>query len=97
MLGADGEPLAAHGWFDVESLAEYDGMLYVGIERVEKIVRFDYARDGLLARGEPIPVPADFKTFTYNKSLECLAAAAEGLAARRHVDRRHRAQPRRAG
>ena len=53
-------------------------MLYVGIERVEKIVRFNYRRDGLLARGEPITVPPDFKTFTYNKSLECLAAPPPG-------------------
>jgi hypothetical protein len=74
ILGENGEPLAAHGWFDVESLTELGGVRYIGIERVEKIVRFDFARDGLLARGEPIPVPADFKTFTFNKSLECLAA-----------------------
>ena len=48
-------------------------MFYVGIERAEQIVRFDYRRDGLRARGQPIAVPPDFKTFTYNKSLECLA------------------------
>jgi hypothetical protein len=72
MLGPDGAPLAARGWYDTESLAEDGGMLYVGIERAERIVRFDYGRDGLRARGQPIPVPTDFKTFTYNKSLECL-------------------------
>jgi len=74
ILGSDGKPLAARGWFDVESLTELDGMFYIGIERVEQIVRFDYARDGLLARGEPIAVPPDFKSFTFNKSLECLAS-----------------------
>jgi len=78
MLGPDGRSLAARGWYDTESFAEADGALYVGIERVEKIVRFDYARDGLNARGQPIEVPADFKTFTYNKSLECLAAPPQG-------------------
>ena len=67
---------------------------YVGIERVEQIVRFDLPPRRLAARGEPIAVPADFKTFTYNKSLECLAAGRRRLAARRHADRRHRAQPR---
>src|SRR5262245_813374 len=81
MLGPDGKPLAARGWYDAESLAERDGMLYVGIERVEQIVRFDYGRDGLLARGQPIKVPPDFKTFTYNKGLECLAAPRQGLLA----------------
>lgn len=74
ILGADGGPLAARGWYDVESLAERDGILYIGIERVEQILHFDYRRDGLRARGQPIEVPVDFKTFTYNKSLECLAA-----------------------
>jgi hypothetical protein len=78
ILGADGKPLAAHGWYDAESLTERDGMFYVGIERVEQIVRFDYRRDGLKARGEPIKVPPDFKTFTTNKSLECLVAAPKG-------------------
>lgn len=78
ILGPDGTPLAARGWFDVESLTELNGLRYIGIERVEKIVRFNIARDGLMARGQPIPVPADFKTFTFNKSLECLAAGPKG-------------------
>ena len=78
MLAWDGHPLAAHHWFDAESLAEKDGMFYVGIERMEKIVRFDYRRDGLKARGEPIKVPDDFKTFTFNKSLECLTVPPKG-------------------
>ena len=78
MLGSDGKPLAARGWFDAESLAQANGTLYVGIERVEKIVRFDYAKEGLAARGVPIKVPADFKAFKYNKSLECLAVPPPG-------------------
>jgi hypothetical protein len=78
MLDWTGKPLAKRGWYDAESLAELNGQFYVGIERVEKIVRFDYRRDGLTARAEPIPVPADFKTFTHNKSLECLAVGPAG-------------------
>ncbi len=78
MLAADGGTLAAQGWFDAESLAELGGQFYVGIERVEKIVRFDYRRDGLVARAQPIPVPPDFKSLKYNKSLECLAAGPAG-------------------
>ena len=78
ILGADGKPLAARGWHDVESIAELDGKLYVGIERVAQIMRFDYRRDGLLARGTPIAVPPDFKTLGRNKSLECLAAPPKG-------------------
>ncbi|HET7191808.1 MAG TPA: esterase-like activity of phytase family protein [Pseudolabrys sp.] len=81
ILGSDGKPLASHGWYDVESLTERDGIVFIGIERVEQIVRFDYRRDGLLARGRAINVPAEFKTFTYNKSLECLTAPLEGALA----------------
>ena len=78
MLGSDGKPLASRGWYDAESLATMGGQIYVGLERVEQIVRFDLARDGLQARGEPIAVPGDFKSFKNNKSLECLAAPPAG-------------------
>lgn len=81
ILGADGKPLASHGWYDVELLAERDGSVYIGIERVEQVVQFNYRRDGLLARGHAISVPAEFKTFAYNKSLECLVAPREGAFA----------------
>lgn len=75
VLDGDGQPLAARGWFDMESLVELDGQFYVGIERVQQIVRLDVARNGFAARGQPIAVPPDFKNFPRNKSLECLAAA----------------------
>ena len=41
-------------------------------------MRFDYRRYGLAARGEPIKVPDDFQTLTFNKSLECLAVPPKG-------------------
>ena len=78
ILGPDGKPLPARGWYDVESLTESGGLFYIGIERADRIVRFDLRRDGLSARGEPVTVPPDFKTFSYNKSLECLAAPGKG-------------------
>jgi hypothetical protein len=78
ILGPDGRLLAERGWYDAEALAERDGTFYVGIERVEQIVRFDLARDGATARGEPITVPPDFKSFIRNKGLECLAVSPRG-------------------
>jgi len=74
ILGPDGKPLSTRGWYDAESLTELDGIHYIGIERAEQIVRLNYRKNGLLARGEPIAVPPDFKTFAHNKSLECLTA-----------------------
>jgi hypothetical protein len=72
VLGADGKPLAARGWYDTESLALDGGTAFLGIERVNRIVRLDYARDGLLARAEPIATPPGVATLPNNKGLECL-------------------------
>ncbi len=74
MLGPDGRMLSARGWYDTESLADDDGTLYVGIERVHQIVRFDYAKNGLLARAQVVPRPAGFAKLPSNRGIECLAA-----------------------
>ena len=78
ILGPDGRPLNRRGWYDTESIAETDGALYVGIERVHEIVRFDYRGVGLPGRGQPIAVPPGLKTLPDNKGLECLAMPARG-------------------
>jgi hypothetical protein len=72
VLGADGKPLAARGWYDTEAMAEDGGTVWLGIERVHRIVRFDVGKYGLLARGEPIPVPVGIGRLPNNKGLECL-------------------------
>lgn len=79
ILGPDGRALAARGWYDTESVAEDDGTLYVGIERVNRILRFDYGRDGLLARGQPVAVPAGIATLPHNKGLEAMAVVPKGM------------------
>jgi hypothetical protein len=55
-----------------------DGIAYVGIERVNQVVRFDYAKDGLRARGRPLPVPPGMKLLPHNKSIECLEMGPKG-------------------
>jgi hypothetical protein len=75
MLGPDGRTLAARGWHDTESLAERDGWLYVGIEGANRIVRFDFARQGLLARAEVVPAPPGVSHLPSNKGLEALTFA----------------------
>jgi hypothetical protein len=79
ILGTDGRPLAARGWYDTESLAEDGGTVYVGIERANRIVRFDYGRHGLLARGVPLGLPGGVRGLPYNKGLECLAFVPRAL------------------
>jgi len=78
MLGPDGRTLAARGWYDTESLAQDGGTLYVGIERVNRVVRFDFGRLGVLARAEPIPVPPGVAKLPNNKGLEALEFVPKG-------------------
>jgi len=75
MLAADGRTLAAHNWFDTESMALDGGTIYVGIERVNRIVRFDFGRDGVRARGEDIAVPPAVRKLPYNRGLEAMVVA----------------------
>jgi hypothetical protein len=77
-LGPDGRPLRRRGWYDTEALAEDRGTVYLGIERVHRIVRFDYGKDGLRARGQPVAVPPAFRTLTHNQSIECLVTPPPG-------------------
>jgi hypothetical protein len=80
ILGPDGRPLNARGWWDTEALAVEDGVAYVGIERVNQIVRFDIAKDGLRARGRPLSVPPGMKLLPHNQSIECVEMAPKGSA-----------------
>jgi hypothetical protein len=79
MLGPDGRTLASRGWFDTESIAEDGDTLYVGIERVNRIVRFDFGRDGVLARATPIPIPPGISRLPNNKGLEAMVVVPRGL------------------
>jgi hypothetical protein len=78
MLGPDGRTLASRRWFDTEAMARDGGTVYVGIERVHRIVRFDYGKEGLLSRARPIEVPAAFRSFPSNGSVEALAFVPRG-------------------
>lgn len=79
MLGPDGFALASRGWYDTESVAQNGGALYVGIERVNRIVRFDFGKDGLRARGQPINVPLAVRSLPNNRGLEALVFVPRGL------------------
>jgi hypothetical protein len=72
MLGADGRPLVETKGYDSESLARADGTLYVGVERVHRLLRFDYARDGWSARAQTVPSPAGMRDLPSNQGIEAL-------------------------
>jgi hypothetical protein len=78
MLYADGRPITARGWYDTEALAEDGAFVYVALERVHRILKFDYGKRGLLARATLVPVPPELGKLSSNKGIECLVVAPKG-------------------
>ena len=80
MLGADGKPITARGWFDSESIALDGSFVYIGLERVNKVLRFDFNKGFTRARGEAIPLPSAASKLPNNKGLEALVFVPKGMA-----------------
>ncbi len=78
MRGPDGAAYSSRARFDSEALTEHAGKYCIGVERQNEIVCFDYAKQGLLARGQTIPVPAVVKTFPNNQGLEAVVGVPAG-------------------
>lgn len=79
VLGADGRPITEKKlWYDTESLARDGNLVYVGLERVNQILRYDFARGGTRARGEVISVPPALRKLPYNKGLEAMVVVPKG-------------------
>jgi hypothetical protein len=78
MLGADGKPITAHGWYDSESIAIDGSLVYIGLERVNKVLRFDFSQGFTRARGEVVPLPKAASRLPNNKGLEALVFVPKG-------------------
>lgn len=78
MLDSDGKKITARGWFDSESLALDGSVVYVGLERVNQILRFDFSKGGIRSRGEVVPVPSGISDLPFNKGLEALVFVPKG-------------------
>jgi hypothetical protein len=78
MLGSDGRPITARGWYDSEALTLEGNLAYVAFERVHRIVRFDYGKEGLLARAQTVPTPPEMSKLPSNRGIECLLAMPKG-------------------
>ncbi|MCA1400793.1 esterase-like activity of phytase family protein [Bradyrhizobium sp. BRP56] len=73
LLGADGRPITVtRGWYDSESLALDGSFAYVGLERVNQVLRFDFAKGFTRSRGEVIALPPAARKLPNNKGLEGL-------------------------
>jgi len=78
MLGPDGRPITARGWFDSESIALDGPFVYIGLERVNQLLRFDFSKGFTRARGEVVPLPPAAKKLPFNKGLEALVMVPSG-------------------
>ena len=80
MLDAEGRPITEKRlWYDTESLARDGNVVYVGLERVNQIMRFDFAKGGTRARGEVIPTPPAIRKLPYNKGLEAMVVVPKDM------------------
>jgi hypothetical protein len=79
MIGPDGRPITARGWFDSESIALDGSLVYIGLERVNQVLRFDFSKGFTRSRGEVVPMPPAVKKLPFNKGLEALAFVPRGL------------------
>ncbi|WP_245309039.1 esterase-like activity of phytase family protein [Bradyrhizobium retamae] len=79
VLGPDGKPITSRGWYDTEALALDGSLVYVGLERVNQILRFDFAKGFTRAHGELIQLPLGVRKLPYNKGIEALVLVPKGL------------------
>jgi hypothetical protein len=78
MLGPDGKPIMRRGWYDSESIAIDGSFVYIGLERANKVLRFDFSKGFTRARGEVVPLPRAASRLPYNKGLEALVFVPKG-------------------
>ena len=97
MLGPDGEPITARGWFNSESIAIDGSYVYIGLERVNQVLRFDFSKGFTRSRGEVVPMPPAVKQAAVQQGAGSAGVRAEGHAAGGHADRDLRARPRSEG
>jgi hypothetical protein len=79
MLGPDGKPITTRGWFDSESIALDGSFVYIGLERVNQVLRFDFSKGFTRSRGEVVQMPVAAHKLPFNKGLEALVFVPKGM------------------
>ena len=79
MLGPDGRSIITRGWYDSESIALDGSFVYIGLERANRVLRFDFSKGFTRARGEVVPLPPAASRLPTNKGLEALVFVPKGM------------------
>lgn len=78
MIGPNG-PLPGSRDFDCEGIEVVGGTAWAAIERTHRLLRFDIGRDGLAARGRPVPLPREaVRGLPSNRSFEAVGVPRSG-------------------
>lgn len=73
MLDANRSRLAAGASFDTEALAlGYEGDVFVGIERVHRIIRYDFGKRNFSSLARNVDVPRGMRSLPRNQGIEGL-------------------------
>lgn len=75
ILGPDGRPMRRTRYYDTECLSIVDGVAHIGIERVPAVMRFDFAKQGVKARGQLVPMPSVAREWPRNRGPEAIGIA----------------------
>jgi hypothetical protein len=75
LLGPDNRPLRRTRFYDTEGFTIAGGMAFVTTERSPALFRFDWARTGVQARGQVLPLPQETRLLPSNSGLEAVAVA----------------------
>jgi hypothetical protein len=78
LLGPDGRPITTRGWYDSESIALDGSLVYIGLERVNQILKYDFSKGFTRASGEVVAVPPALRKLPNNKGLESLVMVPKG-------------------
>jgi hypothetical protein len=79
LLAPDGRPIGRRGWYDSESIALDGDRVYIGLERVNQVLRYDFSKGFTRARSEIVPLPPAAGRLPNNKGLEALVFVPKGL------------------
>jgi hypothetical protein len=79
MLGPDGKPITSRDWYDSESIALDGSFVYIGLERANQVLRFDFSKGFTRSSGEVVPTPPAVRKLPNNKGLEALVWVPKGL------------------
>lgn len=80
LLGPDGKPIITRRWYDSESIALDGSYVYVGLERVNQVLRYDFSKGFTRAPGVVVPLPPAAQKLPRNKGLEALVMVPKGFA-----------------